>query len=98
MANVKVMWTTQDQTIPNASAAHHFLVGVGTMEQSVPLTTREAIFQNVAPGDYDVRVTLSDSNDAALAPMMTASVTVPDVAPPPLATAPVPITVTAVVQ
>lgn len=96
MADVKVTWATQDQAITNASSAHHFLVGVGTVEQSLPLTAREAIFANVAPGNYSVRVQLSDANDVALAPMLTGSVSVP--LPPPPATAPVPITVTAIVQ
>jgi hypothetical protein len=89
-ADVIINWTTQDQAVPNAANASHFVVGLGVNETKVALDARSLVVSNVAPGTWAVWVSLVDTGGKELAPPLTAQVEVkPD------ATAPIPVTLTA---
>lgn len=88
--DVVVTWTTQDQVVPNADKADHFVIGIGTTEASEPLTARSHTFSAVEPGAWQGWVSCVDAAGNELATPLLFSVTVPNDA-----TAPIPVTVEA---
>ena len=93
MKTVIVNFVTQDQAIPGATNAHHFVVALGTMEADVELTARSHTFTEVAPGNYTGFVALVDVNGTELMPPVVYQVVVPADA-----TAPIPVTVNTTIQ
>lgn len=98
MANVNLIWITQDEVIPNAATFNQYDAklllqsdGSEVADATVPLGTTEWTFMGVAPGDYIASVSIMDSQGNLGAPPVTAAFTVP--AEP---TAPVPVSVTVV--
>lgn len=90
MANVRVVWQTQDQVIPAAKSFTKFRVNVGTVASVVlPITEREFVFSDVTAGTYPVTVELVSEDETQVGGSASASVVVPETA-----TAPVPVTVT----
>ena len=95
MKTVIVKFTVENRVVANAERADHFVVGLGVIEASVPLTAREHTFTNVAPGSYAGFVSCNDASGNELAPPAIYSVEVPE---DPALTAPIPVTVTVTVS
>lgn len=93
MKTVIVNYVTQDAVVPGAETAHHFVIGLGSLEGLQPLESRSHTFVEVDPGTYQGHVTLVDVDGVALAPQVTFEVVVPVDT-----TAPVPISVNVVLQ
>ena len=93
MKSVIVNWTTEAKVIPNALAADHYVVGLGTTEANVALTERSHTFADVQPGSYSGWVTLCAADGSELAPPLVYGV---EVSSDP--TADVPVSVNAVAQ
>lgn len=95
MKTVVVKFTVEQRVVANADKADHFVIGLGVIEASAPLTAREHTFTNVAPGSYAGFVSCNAADGSELAGPAVFSVEVPEDTP---LTAPIPVTVTVTVS
>src|SRR5262249_17266054 len=53
LMDVLVTWTPQTRIDPPGSKQpHHYVIGLGVLEATEPLTSTSHLFTNVAPGTY----------------------------------------------
>jgi hypothetical protein len=84
VTNLKVVWQTQNQAIPNAASFTKFRVKVGSVASIVlPITEREVEFQDIAPGTYTVTVELISEDETQVGGVASVEAIVPSTVPVP---------------
>lgn len=89
--NVTVNWVTQDEAVPNAASADHFVVTLDGASANEPLTSKTHTFLNIASGAHSGTVACANAQGGLLAPAVSYTVTVPSDP-----TAPIPVSVTVI--